>query len=453
MNAIKKFLILSFLVLGSSALFAQFTDDSSYDIWGDKNMRGTEVQFYEDGLISTTAGFYGDYEIYEAGSNRDLKEVSKFDGGDKKGYKYYMFPKFSISSVSKPRETQQGSAVKVDISATYPSKKEVALYLQNSTNDKLIREYDVLPIKHFGFMVEDRAESVRDITTANAGSSITSNYLMEATLTYPSSDIAEQARTRILNYEESVNLTVMLNQRSLKGGCDFVITSQDILNSRAFRDFVSPVKGQNITIDQATDITDKIVNDIMQKFQCKGEVPIFIQALAEDIFRALFASNRTISFEDLSAKGYLIDLDGERYKPDVIKRFLKSKTQDDLEKWNRNSKEKTKHDFEKRKETLVDTKVNGGFGFGLFKGDVKNKVDTDRTHIEDKLNEWEKNDMYENRIKNTFKFEREGNIVKPKGIVTHEVITSNIEFKNNFVGSFTKHIQKFTPKTFQIKYK
>ncbi|MBK7407963.1 MAG: hypothetical protein IPJ40_07715 [Saprospirales bacterium] len=242
------------------------------DPWGSKNY--SQGTYFEEGQLHKTGlTFYWDriyYEIYQAAQNLEIK--SGPFGNIGKGGKYYVLPIFSINQVQGPYVTSNGVVLNLDIRSQYPPFLEVAQYIQKNTTDRLVTPADIAPLKIFGYQVIDKTWGISDLITAPGGMEVNDNYPLQVTLKYPSLEEANEAKNFLLSTGK-VQFTILLNFCVLVSECTFVIDAESILNSEAWRKIISPVRGTEITVDQALDLSNKLTNELRTEFYCKGMFP------------------------------------------------------------------------------------------------------------------------------------------------------------------------------------
>lgn len=404
--------------------------------------------YHEEGLLGKNLGYYQGYRIVASGANEDLDKQDRFESGNL-DHRYIIFPDLQMVDIRTPASNALGEGkLRMQISASYPDRENVARFLQNTTPDKLVHASDVEYLTVFGLVLTDQYDGT--VLRSRVQQQLApSQRALNLTATYPDLQAAQRAYDRIQG-GESLDLVLLLNRRYLQGECEFSISGSDILQSKAYRDFVSPIQGEVITVDQAEFLSERIAQELTNKFQCKGNTPLFMESLAHDVFQSLFTERRVLSFEDLSARNYLIDLDGERYSPSVFKRFLNSIVDEGSSSSSSNSANESRYIYDKKKRMIVDTKAGGGMLFGLLKGDAKVKMDNDRSVRRDDFSKSSQSESHSTQHKNNVVLEFEGDVVVPRGIITHEVIDVDISQETDFSGEFSKYVQGFEPFSCQI---
>lgn len=423
----------------------------TYDPISDINLTQTAGdEFNQVGLLGDVISFTPDgYQIFEAGSNQNLDNRSGLDTGDKP-WKYVVFPKMNISNIREPVETAIGTLLSITIAATYPEQEEVAIFLQNSTEDAMVERSDIHYLTIHGYVLYEDIGGL--VTKSRSRMVLRNGNALNVVLQYSDLSTANEAYSSLITGVGSLEIALLINQRHLRAGCDFMITSDDIMESTAYRDFVSPILGDTISVDQATQITGEILQEVASKYQCRGNAPESLKTLASDVFNALFSQRQVWSFEQLTANNYLVDFEGHRYRASEFKSFLQSNLSEDIERDSQSSSNQSRFVYDKQKKTLIDTKAKGGLLFGLVKGDGAVKTDVDRSLKRDQSQKSSTSRSSEEMHKSNVILEFDGSYIIPKGIVTHEVIDVNADFRQRFSGSFHEHIQAFETKSVQISY-
>ncbi|MBK8490865.1 MAG: hypothetical protein IPL49_08225 [Saprospirales bacterium] len=420
------------------------------DPWGSKNY--SQGTYFEEGQLHKTGlTFYWDriyYEIYEAAQNLEIK--SGPFGNIGKGGKYYVLPIFSINQVQGPYVTSNGVVLNLDIRSQYPPFLEVAQYIQKNTTDRLVTPADIAPLKIFGYQVIDKTWGISDLITAPGGMEVNDNYPLQVTLKYPSLEEANEAKNFLLSTGK-VQFSILLNFCVLVSECTFVIDAESILNSEAWRNIISPVRGTEITVDQALDLSNKLTNELRTEFYCKGNVSQF-ESLAQSIYQSLFSKHHSVPFEQLNAKNFLIDINGKRYQPDEINRLMTKISKESLNEWcDKYSDEK--RDYDEKKNDLLITGETGGSFLNILEGSASATYDKDTFSKEESFMKYIHDNCGKILNKQSFDFEVEGSMIIPKGIFLTEVINSDHEFIDRFSERFRKVSQEYLQIPMQIGYR
>lgn len=445
----KKLTLLLFVFITAHSVIISQDIES---LWGNKD-ETQKGHFYETGQIiplNITYEYQGGYfEIFGSGANKDLKKGKiKVEKGDRQ---YFVLPEFRIESVSKPRENYTGEAkMSISMAVEYPDFSHVARFIKNHTFDGHVHSSEVNHIKIFGYEISDPVEEVFTRKSQTSGVALSRHRYLRAFLTYPSLESANIARDEILNGGRFVELTIILNNRILKGSCDISITSKDIYSSQAFRDFDSPVDGATISVNQAVRLTKNLVSEFESNLQCKGKAPT---ELSERIFEKLFSKTEFLSIDDLDEGDYIVDLDGLRYSADEIKKYSKKITKKDMDDWCTKSHDESNDTSEKNRFKKIDGEVDGDVLWGLVKGKGNGGYEKKNEDKESTFRKFLKENCGKKGRESGFEFEFEGNVVVPKGLFIKELVDKNGNFSISMEANFSAEISQFLQRTFQVSVK
>lgn len=218
-------------------------------------------------------------------------------------------------------------------------------------------------------------------------------------------------------------------------------TMKSILQSQAFRDFISPVMGKTISLFQARIMEAAMLKERNTEVYREGNDP-FSEKLFLDYWRELMdiEHKQVVTFEELAngtgAARHLANFENDpRYRPDEEYRIATDAKQLTSDEWRRKY-----HDEFKRKIGNY-RKAGGGGGGGFSIGKIfsinGNGNGNSEKRIVDELEKMvETEDCGKKFFEESYKYEWDGKRYIPKGIIASEFskALSEAETKYTFIG-------------------
>ncbi len=215
-------------------------------------------------------------------------------------------------------------------------------------------------------------------------------------------------------------------------------TTKSILQSQAYRDFISPVMGKTISLFQARIMTATMIKERNTEVFKEGNNP-FLEKLFLDSWRELIdlEHKQVVTFEELAngtgAASHLADFENDkRYSTDEVYRIATDAKHLSNDEWCRKY-----HDEFKRK---IDNyrKSSGGGGGGFSIGKIFSINGNGNSNSEKRLvDEFEKmlktEDCGKKFFEESYKYEWDGKQYIPKGIIASEFSKALSEAETKYV--------------------
>lgn len=296
----------------------------------------------------------------------------------------------------------------------------------NSNPD--VRMDNIQPLCNLGYQLYFQGEEIyRNYNTA--GKSFDRNIIIDTELDSLTAHNLQRhllnGRALKLNYVKYVKLT---------SKATFSHNLEIYQESYAYREFISPVEGKQITVAQKMFIENALKTYMRTEIIIDKNSGVTFDQFIDMFFGLLFVDNakNLVSFEEL-ATSRLVDFNGKRYATDEIEHLALNTRNMSDKSWEKEHKKIYDNLYLKDNNTETDVTSNINI-LGIFDLDFsfdREKKRYLKKHLKDTI---EDKDKARDIIENSFDYEFDGTQYIPKSIIGNEVvnITNNKEFKKLF---------------------
>lgn len=377
----------------------------------------------------------GGSKIYEDPLNIHL-ESSDVQRLAKKQYKYvlpYSIDKRSIDLY----ECDSEFCIYFELMPDAKAKETLAKCISVNSNPD-VREGHIQPLTILGYEIMLRNNVIyrsSSIPTLNYDQPLIVDIALDSLTAHQFHDHLISNKLIKLRYVAMVKLSAIATFEHL---------FKKVEQSEVFREFISPVSGNLITVAQQMVAEKALRAELKTTLVIDKDAGVNFEEFMDLFFELLFKKNtkHVISFEQL-AEDELVDFKGDRFGTDKIKHFaskIKTTSEKELDKL---YKETYDNLYEKDDKTIRKIRAELKI-FGKFK--INGKYDkTKKRFLKENLKEtFKTKENFRDFFEESFEYEFDGVKYMPKGIKATEVINLNskIEFEKLFQYISVDHAYK-----------